>query len=87
MAIEGFLEREGIVHKRIKSSRSVSERSHSISTSVRKLPKHKLVVGDQIMVFDSSSVLEPAKVIEVRNDEIKIHYTNWNSQWDEWLSS
>jgi len=76
MAIEGLEEMLSI---------TVNEHSHSASSSIKS--KKKLAVGDQLMVLDTTLNLEPAKIIEVKDDKIKIHYTNWNSVWDEYLSS
>merc|ERR1712060_937810 len=64
---------------------TVNEHSNSASSSAKS--KKKLAVGDQLMVLDTTLNLEPAKIIEVKDDKINIHYTNWNSVWDEWLPS
>jgi len=81
MDIEGLEDHSGIP----RSSSIRSDRSGPLAPPARRHSKHKLAVGDQIYAYDTTKNLEPAKVVELKDDKVKIHYNNWSYQWDEWL--
>lgn len=45
-----------------------------------------LSVGDQIDCLDTVKKWCTAQIIGRSGDQVQIHYTEWTSKWDEWLS-
>uniref|UniRef100_A0A7S0CZY4 Deubiquitinating enzyme A n=1 Tax=Amorphochlora amoebiformis TaxID=1561963 RepID=A0A7S0CZY4_9EUKA len=43
-------------------------------------------VGQIVEVLDTVGKWEPAAVKRIRGQKIFVHYVNWSSKWDEWLS-
>eukprot|EP00475_Leptophrys_vorax_P038689 TRINITY_DN6875_c0_g1_i1.p1 TRINITY_DN6875_c0_g1~~TRINITY_DN6875_c0_g1_i1.p1 ORF type:complete len:154 (+),score=31.82 TRINITY_DN6875_c0_g1_i1:676-1137(+) len=42
-------------------------------------------VGDIVEVLDKTSKWCTARVLQVRNDEVLVHYDGWSDRWDEWV--
>lgn len=48
--------------------------------------KKKLIKGQWVDVRDTIEQWLEAQVIDVRENEVYIHYNGWGTRWDEWIS-
>jgi RNA binding activity-knot of a chromodomain len=48
--------------------------------------RRQLKIGQWIDVKDTIDQWLEAEVINVRGDEVYVHYNGWGYRWDEWLS-
>jgi len=47
--------------------------------------KSKFEVGQWIDVKDTIDQWLEAQVIQIRNNQIYVHYNGWGTRWDEWI--
>jgi hypothetical protein len=47
--------------------------------------KSKYEVGQWVDVKDTIDQWLEAQVIQVRNNQVYVHYNGWGTRWDEWI--
>lgn len=65
------------------------EQSNLVSKTTAIYPfnngRRKFELGQWIDVKDTIDQWLEAEVIDVRDDQIKVHYNGWGARWDEWI--
>ena len=47
--------------------------------------KRRMVVGQWIDVKDTIDQWLEATILEIKDDQIYVHYNGWAPRWDEWI--
>lgn len=47
--------------------------------------KSKYEIGQWVDVKDTIDQWLEAQIIQVRNNQVYVHYNGWGTRWDEWI--